>query len=219
MRGRKMSKYKLSYIEDDDGVKREMVAHFMEDFDVVNIPLYENNTPLYKEVKELAEDVVNAKLDAVVIDYSFVDKTYDIKFTGADLVAELGNIMPYFPVFILSGKVDAERSVSDVNLVYVKKDYLANAKSLNTRIKLQIENYKKRLRDCESRLQVLIAKASKEALSIQEEEELISLDDFLEKSHCSTISVPASLKKSSNAEKLNKLIEDTETLIKDIEKK
>ena len=211
-------RYKISFIEDEDKSKKEVTARLEEEFEVVDIPLYKGEVPVYSELKDLAMDIFNSKpkLDAIIIDYSFVDKTFDIKFNGAELVNEIQKMMPEFPVFVLSAKEEAESSVPDVNLVYDKREYNKEPKKLNNRIKIQIGHYRKKISDAERRLKELLKKQEDGKLTLNEEEELIVLDDFLESTQLSSIKVPLPLKKITNIEQLNRLIIDTEKLIEKI---
>ncbi len=211
--------YRISFIENDDGAKLLVTNRLEseEEFQIVDIPLFdEDDVPVYSILKDLVEDILVSKLDAIIIDYSFVDSGFHIKFNGADLAEEIQRIMPGFPIFILSAKEEAESSVSDVNLVYTKKEYLESEPGklkLNNRIKLQITNYRKKVSDAERKLGKLLKKQEDKRLTCGEEEELIKLDDFLESTQLSLAKVPTSLKKTSNIEKLDELIAGTEKLI------
>jgi len=212
--------YRISFIEDDEAAKAEVRVHLEKEFEFVDIPLYKGKEPIYKELKYLVEDIFNSKLDAIVIDFSFFDKAGDIKFDGAELTDAIQEKMLGFPVFVLSARPEAESSVSDVNLVYNKGEYYKNSKILNNRIKLQIGHYREKISDAEKRLKELLKKQEgKEELTLNEEEELIKLDDFLESTQLSSIKVPLTLKETSNIKKLNELIIDTQKLIKEIEEK
>jgi DNA-binding NarL/FixJ family response regulator len=216
-------RYKISFIEDEDKIKKEVTARLEEEFEVVDIPLYKGEVPVYSELKDLAMDIFNSKpkLDAIIIDYSFVDKTLDIKFDGAELVKEIQKMMPEFPIFVLSAKEEAESSVPDANSVYIKKEYLQLKdfdKKLHRKIKIKIGHYKEKISDAEKRLKELLKKQEgEEKLTLYEEEELIDLDDFLESTQLSSIKVPSSLKETSNIKKLDELINRTDKLINKIE--
>ena len=218
----KMS-YRISFIEDDEGVKNDIIACLEDDFEIVDIPLYEGDVPIYSDLddlKDLVKNIFNSRLDAIIIDYSLRDKSYDIKFDGAELVEEIKDMMPEFPIFVLSAREkDAESYFSDVNLVYIKEEYLDSPDKLRRRIKQQIGNYREKISNAEKRLKELLKKQEDEELTLNEEEEIIKLDDFLESTQLRSTKVPLSLKKTTDIEKLNKLIIDTEKLIKEIEEK
>lgn len=101
--------YRISFIEDDEGAKNLVTGELEEEFQIVDIPLfYENDVPIYSDLKDLLEDILDSKLDAIIIDYSFADRGPRIDFDGADLAEKIQEIMPGFPVFVLSAKEEAE---------------------------------------------------------------------------------------------------------------
>ncbi len=210
--------YIILFIDDDEGTKNFVTGELEGEFQIVDIPLfYENNVPIYSNLKGLLEDILDSKLDAIITDYSFADRGPRIDFDGADLAEEIQGMMPGFPIFVLSAKEEAESSVPDVNWVYAKDEYYSASDKLHRRIKYQIENYRKKVSDAEKKLAELLKKQEDKGLTLGEEEELIKLDCFLESTQLSSAKVPSSLKKTSNIKKLNELITDTEKLIRRME--
>lgn len=75
-------------------------------------------------------------------------------------------------------------------------------------------NIKKRLRDSQDELERLLQKREKDELSLDEQDKLVQLDSFLEKSLDSYISIPDDLKTSQSLTILSDLIEKVDNVLK-----
>lgn len=107
---------------------------------------------------------------------------------------------------------EAVEDSDDVNFVYVKKVlHFSSADgekvSFAQRVKSQIDKYRIRIDNARKDLLYLIDKREKGEATVQDEERIVELDSFLEKTYGKEDSVPAGLKQMSNLEKLNTLIE------------
>ncbi|HEY4543625.1 MAG TPA: hypothetical protein VIG40_03180, partial [Tissierellaceae bacterium] len=81
------------------------------------------------------------------------------------------------------------------------------------RVIKQVENYKARIKEAEERLQKLLKLKENDTLTLEQEEELIMLDSFLERSIDRKSSVPQNLKTITNEEKLQALLDKTDQLL------
>lgn len=127
--------------------------------------------------------------------------------------------MSDFPCFVLTSfDENAVVDSDDVNFVYVKKVLQfssANGErvSFAQRVKSQIDKYRIRIAKARKDLLSLIEKREKGNATVLDEERIIELDTFLEKTYGKDNSIPSELKHTSNLEKLNSLIDKVDCLI------
>ena len=113
----------------------------------------------------------------------------------------------------------------DVNYVYPKSVISGKEKQVdgkgefNDRIRLQIKHYFEAIEEAEKEFNSLIEKAEAEPLNGDEEERIIELDTFLNEQIGRHLDIPEHLKKTTNAELTQKLIEVSEKLIQKIQNK
>ena len=129
------------------------------------------------------------------------------------------NQLADFPCFVITS-YDGEAVVDsdDVNLVYVKKVLRFSSTdgekvSFAKRVKSQIDKYRMRIDNARKELSILIEKREKGNATVQDEERIVELDTFLEKTYGKEDAVPSELKHMSNLEKLNTLIDKVDCLI------
>jgi PHP family Zn ribbon phosphoesterase len=110
--------------------------------------------------------------------------------------------------------------VIDKELVNVNPEIEEEKKSgleLIKNIRILIDNYRKEIADAKNELETLLEKAdSSKTITALEEERIIELDSFLEKSFSKTNRIPNSLKTTHSLDVLSKLIEDTDELIRNL---
>jgi len=111
----------------------------------------------------------------------------------------------------------------DVNIVYIKgilheteKETKGKASFLD-RVKKQIIHYKTRLVKAEDRLLELIQKKDNVELDAYEEQEMIDLDSFIEKSLDKKSHLPKNVKKQSESESIKELLNKVDELTKKID--
>jgi len=90
--------------------------------------------------------------------------------------------------------------------------------TLLKRIRIRIDNYRKRLDESEEELLNLIEKNDREGLSAWEEDRMIELDNFLEKSVSKKDKIPSAWKRPDGLETLNELVRKTGELLKEMKK-
>lgn len=203
-------KFKIAYIDDDAGNVRTFQRFASDDFDVVKITLK-------KSIDTVVNDIFKEKVNAVVIDYDLRDQNSRINYQGSDIFEKINNRLNDFPAFILTSHVgDAEEKTLDVNAIYDRDLIDDNQENIFLkRIKRQITNYLNRVEESEAELKKL-RKVKK--LTLAQEEKIIELDNYLERSLSKGSQLPTSLKKTTDIKKLSKLISETEKLIAEIKK-
>jgi hypothetical protein len=203
-------KFKIAYIDDDAGNVRTFQRFASDYFDVVKITLK-------KDINTVVSDIFKEKVNAVVIDYDLRDQNSRINYQGSDIFEKINARLNDFPAFILTSHVgDAEEKTLDVNAIYDRDLIDDNQENiLLKRIQRQITNYLNKIDESDSELKKL-RKIKK--LSLAQEEKIIELDSYLERSLSKGSQLPNSLKKTTDIKKLSQLISETEKLISEIKK-
>lgn len=115
---------------------------------------------------------------------------------------------------------DAIHASEDVNKVYDKEILHSDASKGNDpfliRLKSQYDKYHMRIINAQKELESLVKNSNERKLTIKEEERLIELDNFLEKSIDARNPVPIELKKVSNQENLIKLLSKVDKFIEEV---
>ncbi|WP_018248799.1 hypothetical protein [Orenia marismortui] len=206
---------KIGYIDDKGSDLRAFQRRASEDFDeVIGIKLK-------SDILEIMKEIIEAKVDAIVVDYLLNEGDSSIHFNGADIVKQLEKEKIEFPSFILTSfDQDAENELIDVNKIYDKGKYYdyekEDYKILNRRIKRQIENYRNLIKEAEENILKL---KSKEELTAKEKEDLIELDEFLVKTTSISSKLPKEFKTNSVEQKLDNIIEMASFLLEEVKNK
>lgn len=178
--------------------------------------------------EETIEEIFKINPDAVITDFMLNDIKTDIRhnvpYNGVELMESLLEVREDFPFFVLTSFDDVAVSESDdVNKIYTKnilhnnkEESKAKAKFLD-RVLHQIIHYKSKLEDSQKELIELIELRNSGKATIADEEKLIKLDDFLERSIDKRSSIPENYKNLSNFDRLGKLIEKVDTLLKKVD--
>lgn len=219
--------YKILFIDEEN----EQLDYFKDHIESFNLnKKVESLTTLPKEtVDDMIETILGYSPDAIVTDFKLNEMKTDISFTvpydGVDLVNEFLSIRNFFPCFILTAFDDEAVKVSeDVNIVYIKnilhnnKDEKAKASFLD-RVLSQVDNYRFRIKEAHEELNFLLSLRKEGNIGIKQESRIIELDNLLERSIDARNSIPPELKRITNAEKLNDLINNVEDLLKKIQDK
>lgn len=197
-------KFKVAYIDDNPTQIRSFQRSAGEDFDIVKIPLKKN-------LDSVVSQIFDEKVNAVVIDYDLREGNNKISYQGDDIFKKVTERVDNFPAFILTSHVnEAERQSIDINAIYDRE-----ADNFLKRVKRQIENHLKNLKLVESEFTKL---KSRKKRNLVQEERMIELDTFIERSLDKRSELPKTLKKTSDLKKLNELIQETDKLIKEIKK-
>jgi hypothetical protein len=209
-------KYTVAYIDEVDSdirsFKRSVLLRSTEKFDVIS---YKPRPSINETISEIFEN----HIDAIVADFRLSEEDPLVHYNGSDVIREILNIRIDFPVFILTSfEDDAIDKGFDVNIVYEKKDIQESSKFFE-KVIIQIKKHKAKIELAEVRLIELLKKQNEGEITYLEEEELITLDSFIEKTLDRKSSIPNNFKCNSNSERLNKLIDKTDELINEIKLK
>lgn len=211
-----MTKYKIAYIDESPDETREFQNYAKTEFDVIPI------TPM-SSINDLVAQIINTKAEAVIIDFDLTDKDPKIHYKGNKVAEKILEIREGFPVFIFTSfDEQAIQQSDDVNIIYEKrvmgeKDYDEKIK-FKERVKKQIDNYKKKIEAKEKRLLELLEARKQKPLKNIEENELIELDNFLEKSLNKSHLIPSDLKSTTNTQRLNSLLEKADSILEKLKK-
>jgi hypothetical protein len=220
--------YKILFI-DEEQAAFDSFRDFIDDNQTEEIFQIITQVPLQK-LDEMVQLIIDLNPDTVITDFRLNDlKTliqYNVPYDGSELVHKFLSLKEGFPCFIMTSYDDsAMHETNDVNIVYVKDILHNNEKNSGTKVKflkrieLQIEHYKNRIREAENKLLELINLRDLGKATIRDEEKIIELDTFLERTIDKRTFIPKEYKSLSNFKKLeNLLIKADEILIKYQEK-
>ncbi len=215
-----MEKYKIAYIDDEEGELLDFQVFMGNDFETIALQPK-------ADISEMIEDLFRLNVRAVIIDHllSVYKKKgeLNIPYDGVDLVEEILSKRALFPCFILTQKeTEAIESSQDVNFVYSKRIITSTDDKEKTmfkeKIRIQIDHYLKLLMDSENEFNGLVEKSKSATLNAKEDERLLELDTFLAHSMNKKSALPKRLKDPVYLEKLDKLIKTTNDMLNEIKK-
>ncbi len=210
-----MADYKILFVDEEEEALEAFEYYIYErnsDNSVELIAKVPND-----KLEDLLDYIEDKKFDAIITDHKLNEKKSSIEYDGIDLVREIQKRKELFPCFILTGwDKDAVENGDDANIVYLKNFEDPQGDDHATfldKIKNQIIKYRKKIKDAEDRILELIKKSKTEALTAQEEDELIKLDNFIVSSLDKESMLPEQLKSYQNLEELHKMINNTDKLL------
>ncbi len=216
-------KYKILFI-DEEKRQQDEFADFMDHYQdrVELICCY----PLSTLVDTIAM-IDESHPDAIVSDFKLNDIKDDIKynvsFDGSELMDAYLDERPGFPCFVLTSFDDeAIYRSHDLNIVYLKRDLHPSKDDKITfadRIIQKIVSYQTEISNAQKRLNDLMELRRNNQATSKDEQELIELDSFLERSLGQKTQVPAGMKELSNMKRLNELIEKADAILAKLEGK
>jgi hypothetical protein len=179
-------------------------------------------------IEDMVNKIIDLDSDAIVTDFmlnEYKDSIkYNVPYTGINLVNKIKNIKNSFPCFVMTSyDEDAIKTSYDVNIVYIKgilhgeEQKTSAGSNFLERIENQIKHYKNRIKIAEQELQALIEKSNEKTLDSKEEERVIELDNFLEKTIHKDYAIPSQLKTYQGLDDLHKLISNTDKLIEQLQ--
>lgn len=216
-------KYKILFI-DEEKRQQDEFADFMDHYQdrVELICRY----PLSTLVDTIAM-IEELHPDAIVSDFKLNDIKDDIKynvnFDGSELMDAYLDERPGFPCFVLTSFDDeAIYRSHDLNIVYLKRDLHPSKDDKITfadRIIQKIVSYQAEISNAQERLNDLMELRRNNQATSKDEQELIELDSFLERSLGQKTQVPAGMKELSNMNRLNELIGKADAILAKLEGK
>ncbi len=197
------------YIDDDEQSARDVQRALYKHLSIKFIKPDE-------KLDDLMEKIFSFHPDAIIVDFRLSDMILNIEYDGYSVLQQVLEVKDRFPVFILtSNEADAFAEVDDVNFVY-EKNQLHGSSTFAERVVKQIDKYKKKLEEKEDRLLELIDKSKEQELTQPEEEELIDLDGFIEKSLDKKSALPDELKVTTNERRLSDILARVDALVEKV---
>lgn len=215
-------KYKILFIDEEKSQHNQFLNYMDSALHLLDVECLLPEP----DIDTMIDRIEDIHPDAIITDYLLNDIKTDvhenISYTGVDLVVQYRAMRPNFPCFVLTSyDDDAVCDVDDVNLIYVKKLLSGEDTSLKSKfyekIYFQIKKYKASIDQAQVELKNLLEKRNKGIISLDEEQRLIDLDDFLEKSLDNYHAVPAEMKKLSNIKNMSVMIEKLDEVLKRID--
>lgn len=210
-------KYKLVYVDEDDGWLNTFYQTFKGDFEILRIKA-DSTTTLDGIVNTIFENEV----DGLVTDY-LLDETGEVDFNGNKIVDAVRSYKPHFPAIMLTAhEPQAISQTEDVNIIN-GKDILdgENEKRLEilrVKIKSNIDRYYSLIQNTESRIEKLVEKRNNNELEPPEEEELTKLFILLDELEPEGKDIPANLIKDEAITKLNEFVSQTREILDELKK-
>jgi DNA-binding NarL/FixJ family response regulator len=183
-----------------------------------------------EEFEEMVQVIFKHNPDAIITDFMLNEMKEDIKYNvpynGVQLVQEILSIRESFPCFVMTSFDDnAIKASDDVNLVYIKNILHGSEKAAKVkanflqRVESQIIHYKSKIANAENKLRRLLELRDSNNATIEDEEEIIRLDHFLEKSIDKRNAIPEEYKSLSNTKRLKEIISKVDELLKKVDKR
>lgn len=212
--------YRIIFI-DEERVQHEWFAEYLDRHNKGGI---ENIIYLLPEssLEEMISIVDDNHPDAIIADFMLNDMrediNYNVPYTGVDIVQAYQYMRPLFPCFILTSKDDdALNESSDVNMVYLKgalNEEKENVKvSFYDRVIRQIKAYRNSIDSAQLEIEQLIEKRRLGMTSSPEDQRLIDLDNFIERSLDRESAIPDEMKKPDNFDKLSSMVAKLDELL------
>lgn len=198
---------------------------------------YVEETPASKNVDVLSEYplgdldemislIIKINPDAIITDFMLnehkINIKYGVPYNGIELVKTFTSIRDGFPCFVMTSfDDDAVKQSDDVNIVYIK-DILHSEKKTKVKANFlekvvsQITHYRSKIENAEFELKKLIVRRDAGKASLADEEKIIELDTFLERSIDKTNIIPKNYKHSSNTQKLEEILNKVDDLLKQV---
>lgn len=224
-----MDKYKILFIDEErdsfddflDYVEKSPRAGEIEP--LTQLPL--------EDLDSMIEKIIDISPDAIITDFNLnekrVDIDYNVPYNGTELLETFLSIRDGFPFIVLTAFDDvAVNQADDVNKVYVKnilhksnKEEMTKAKAtFLDRVIASINRYQAKLKNAEEELVQLLEKKKAGKTNYDEEQRIIELDGFIEKSVDKGSSIPNEYKLSSNTDRLGELLSRVDNMINKLNK-
>lgn len=210
-------KFKIAYIDENDGWLNTFYQTFKNDFDVLKVKVNADST-----ISSIIEIIKSNNLDAVVTDY-LLEEEGDVSFNGNRIVEEVRMHWPHFPIVMLTSyEPQAMNHMDDVHIIYGKdildgesEDELVVFKS---KIKLNIERYYSKIENTENNIADLVRKKNDGGLDPAEEERLTRLFILMDELDPEGKELPINLIQRKSITKLNDFVTQTKQILEEIKK-
>jgi len=211
-------KYKIAYIDENDGWLLTFYQTFKSDFEIMRIKVDSDSS-----VSTIVDEIFKNELDGLVTDY-LLDEEGNVDFNGDKIVEAVKSFKPHFPITMLTSyEPQAIQNMDDVNVIN-GKDILNGENEekleiLKTKIKSNIDRYYTRIETTENRIEELVKKRNENALEPSEEEELTKLFILMDEFEPEGKGMPANLIQTEAITKLNDFVSQTREILEELKKK
>lgn len=224
-----MDKYKILFIDEErdsfddflDYVEKSTRAGEIEP--ITQLPL--------EDLDMMLERIFEISPDAIITDFNLnekrVDIDYNVPYNGTELLEAFLLKRTDFPFIVLTAFDDvAINETDDVNKIYVKNILHKSNKEETTkaratfldRVIASINHYQSKLKNAEEELLQLLEKKKAGETNYDDEQRIIELDSFIEKSVDKSSSIPNEYKISSNTDRLGELLNRVDSMINKLNK-
>ncbi|WP_203296564.1 hypothetical protein [Luteirhabdus pelagi] len=210
-------KYKIAYIDEDDGWLNQFYHTFKSDFEILKIKADVNTT-----LDDIVSTIFEKEMDGVITDY-LLDETGEVEFNGNQVIDAIRDYKPYFPALMLTAhEPQAINHTEDVNIIN-GKDILdgENEKRLailKVKIKSNIDRYYEMIANTQTRIEELVRKRNEDSLEPNEEEELTKLFIVMDELEPEGKEMPANLVEKEAITKLNTFVAQTREILDELKK-
>lgn len=224
-----MNKYKILFIDEEKDSFDDFLDYIEKSPRAGEIiPL--TQLPL-EDLDSMIEKIFDISPDAIITDFNLnekrIDINYNVPYNGTELLEEFLSIRADFPFIVLTAFDDvAINKADDVNKIYVKNILHKSNKEETTKAKAtfldrviaSINHYQAKLKNAEEELVQLLEKKKESKTNYDEEQRIIELDSFIEKSVDKGSSIPSEYKLSSNTDRLGELLSRVDNMINKLNK-
>ena len=138
---RKMTKYKIGYLDKSEQNRATFYRVFKNDFTVI---FFEDNSKI-KTLEELLSQIDELGLDALAVDYKLADSGW-VRYNGDEVINKIWDCKRYFPVFLLTSYTGEAIQKTENAFLVNEKDVLNKKKAyklLIDKVKEAIKSYGK----------------------------------------------------------------------------
>ena len=210
-------KYKIAYVDENDGWLNTFYQTFKNDFEVLLVKVETTSS-----VDEIVKYLFSKELDAIVTDY-LLEEEANVSFNGNKIVESIRNLKPHFPIIMLTAhESQAINHMDDVHIIY-GKDILDGESEeeltlFKSKINSNIANYYSKIENTHLRVEELAKKKNEDGLDKTEEDELTRLLILIDEFEPEGKDMPANLILPASITKLNEFVSETRELIAELRK-
>lgn len=209
-------KYKLGYVDDDKSDVASFYKYIKPYQDTI---LFERFIPKKLiDIEELYEKIKESNLDILVIDYR-LNEYANINFLGSDLIHYVHKHRRDFPCILLTSHPDeAIDNFENVHLIYDKSMIFGSNEENRKRFyRILISAIEKYINDIIGAHDIIYELNQKSVLDLEEENQYIKADEFIEANLDGVFTVPRQLKSQLHNQELKKLVDEVQELLEKIE--
>jgi hypothetical protein len=205
-----MSKYRIGYLDDDEGQNLTFYGKFKNEFIVIIIEMDNVLSP-----SDIVSEIIKNDLELIVLDFRL--DSGGKSFNADELLKEIKKWNPYFPVLILtSHELNAFHQLDDVNIINSKNVFeQTNNESKLFVVKIEeiIKKYNYKKEFALKRLEELVGEKKETGLSMEKEEEYYILYRFLNDSSPSEKIFPSNILRPEAISSLHELLISTKDIL------